>query len=84
MRSLQTSEVRTPWQLLLFLSLGFGVPLIMSIFPFALQQNGDMGYYCWLRPNDSTVMALIEFTVPTLVCIIYDLFAITRAFLLMR
>lgn len=56
----------------------------MSIFPFALQQNGDMGYYCWLRPNDSTVMALVEFTVPTLVCIIYDLFAITRAFLLMR
>lgn len=84
MRSFQTSEVRTPHQLLLFVSLGFGVPLLMTILPFALQQNGDNGYYCWLTPKGTTVLALFEFTIPTLLCIIYDLVAITRAIILLR
>lgn len=84
MRSFQTSEVRTQHQLLVFMSLGFGVPLLMTIFPFALQLNGDSGYYCWLTLMGSGILTIFEFTVPTLCCIIYDLVAIVRAVIIMR
>jgi hypothetical protein len=68
--------------------LGFAVPIVMTIFIFAFNENGDGGYFCWIKIGltlaENTVMALMEFTIPTFLCILYSIVAVVRALIKMK